>query len=179
MRPAEMLRKLQDVYGGRKVKLMAAAEEALTSKMVRFSPDQLDAIYEKILDECKYFPKPADIYSAARDLGFVDKGPQYKASTPHAWSAGSCSLCRGEGRIAVYFEAYAVETERGIEQRRRRTRIFPYTAPERIDYDYKQRGPLEYSSIARCSCAAGDAPTLPHDIPRWKWGPEASREKHA
>ncbi len=163
MQPSELVLALEDYFGQRLPQLQS---EFLVKKMSRFSESQLQQIYEKALETCKYlFARKANpiaqLFDVAAELGFVSKPTaEFK---PHAWQGTDCRLCAGSGMIAVFFEPY-LTTEKKLE--RRITRMMPYAGLNTTDYQYEHLN--EYCSMSRCSCSAGDADTLPRGWPKLK-----------
>src|SRR6266478_3795757 len=70
-------------------------------KLRRFSPEQLLEILNRILEECRTFPKVSDVFKAAKDLGYLSID---LTRTPvHRWTPSDCPTCNGEGRIAIFW----------------------------------------------------------------------------
>lgn len=138
-----------------KVRLGEKQSEIYAEKLRRFSGDQLDKIFESVLESCRNFPKISDIYNAAKELGFVT--PVTDSFKPHHWEHGDCKLCRGEGRLSVTWELSFTEDRR---EQHSLKQIHPYSDQATVPPDC-------FTSIYRCSCAAGDRPSIPKAWPLW------------
>ena len=62
------------------------------SKMARFAPDQLDAIFDLVLEQSRYFPKIAELYDVAKDAGFLNHSREQKTVGKRG-----CPTCKGTG----------------------------------------------------------------------------------
>ena len=136
---------------------------AYRAKMGRFSSDQLIEILNRLLEECKTFPKFSDIYKAAQELGFMQT--ESASFTPHRWQPTDCRMCRGEGRICV---VWLITVEIRNDERKEAhalTKIVPYT--QSCDSAGMTLGPGEYRTLFRCACMSGDAVSLPKSWPKW------------
>lgn len=154
--------------------LTAAQHVGYRDKLRRFSDAELDKLYDSIIENCKYFPKIADIYEQARNLGMFNKELEYK---PHVWEPTDCNLCGGSGLMAAFYsQEFAFAPDTGKTQTIRLTHVCPYhTSGPRFRSTEDE---IRYSF--RCFCFAGEAVTLDHGIPRWskdkplvierKWG---------
>lgn len=158
----EFLTQCETSFAGR-VRLMPAQEAVYVEKLSTFSPDQLSAIYNKVLEITEHFPKIKNIYDAARDLGYLQtESDVYK---PHQWKTTDCHLCRGEGRLCV---TWILTSEIRNNERIRveaLNRITPYS--ESCDSRTFQMQDGEFRSLFRCACFAGDVPGLPKTWPKW------------
>jgi len=144
-----------------------AQAPVIVKKMSRFSPQQLDTIYDKAIETCSYLFKPgsnpvAELYNVARDLGyFGDRREDSEAKfEDHDWSVvTACKLCHGQGAIVVFFAL----ADNG--KRRRTMKVLPFKGLETLDFE-RDHSDL-FRSIGRCSCERGDVPTLPRGWPKY------------
>ena len=149
---SEFLAKCELVFPGKT--LTVDQSSIYRQKLSHFSPDQLGHIYEEIIETQKYFPKIADVFDAARTLGYMHP-PERPV---HTWDKTSCALCHGEGRIAVIWDVQPVG-ERIIETLHK---IWPYS--ESGSADIPTHG---FRTLSRCKCLAGGAPTIPKSWQKW------------
>ena len=128
-------------------------------KLRRFSSEELNAIYDKVLEEAKYFPKISEIYKTALGLGYLSTADLTTITTIHQWEPSNCRRCTGEGRLCVTWTLAYDDNRREVHTL---SRIVPYswTASLTLARD-------EFTSLFRCDCVAGDAPTIPKKWPRW------------
>ena len=73
-------------------KLEAEQRAKYFSKLGRFTPDQLDAIFDLVLEQSRYFPKIADLYEVAKDAGFLNQSREQKTLGKRG-----CPTCEGTG----------------------------------------------------------------------------------
>lgn len=153
-----------------KVKLGPSQRSIYEEKLRSFTDQDLDRIFEKVLELTRSFPKIKDIYDAARELGML--GAERVSNSPkHHWQVTDCGFCRGEGRIAIIWVCKVEERQTGICEIRQLAEVFPYS--KSFDYQFK---PNEYRSIFRCQCSAGDMETLPKSWPKWTKDSNPRRE---
>jgi len=134
----------------------------------RFEGLGLDALFERVTRECRFFPKFADIWTAVREEGLLKEDErQLRTTAEHSWEPTSCKLCGGEGRLHVWYRIYSHEGK----WRRQHTRIFGYSSAAGKTY---QPDCDEQPFLFRCSCGAGDVASLPEAWP--KWGGERREE---
>jgi hypothetical protein len=155
-------------FSEQKVRLGPNQREIYAEKLRRFTNDELNAIFDKVLETTRNFPKIRDIYDAARDCGFLQtEMPQFRS---HDWKESACNLCHGEGRLLVIWQlAYE---ENGWEEHRLKV-IRPYSAPE------IETGAHDFRTLFRCQCSAGDASTIPAGWPKWSTVIEPVRKVRA
>lgn len=164
MTPQDFLLTLEEEWPGKT--LTDRQQESYLAKLARYSESQLDAIFERLLENCKFRPKVAHFYETADELGY-----HREARTPksHTWEKTSCNLCAGEGRIYVFFAQLLEKTEYGMQTRSELRRIMPYSAGSKaLDQPrIEENGVRLHPFLFRCSCSAGDMPTLPRAWPKW------------
>ena len=73
-------------------KLEAEQRAKYLSRLARFTPDQLDAIFDLVLEQSRYFPKIADLYDVAKDAGFLNQSREQKTLGKRG-----CPTCEGTG----------------------------------------------------------------------------------
>jgi hypothetical protein len=139
-------------------------------KLSRFTAEQLAKLYEQLLEQCRVLPKIADVFEAARVLGLLTIEAEFH---PHRWEFKSCHLCHGEGRLLSVWLTYRDMTPKGPVPMQRLVKLFGYSTTEAAEYKLQ---PGEYHVFARCSCPAGEAPTVSKAWPRWKANIEPVRE---
>jgi hypothetical protein len=152
-----------------KVKLGPSQRSIYEEKLKAFTEQDLDRIFEKVLEITRSFPKIKDIYDAARELGLLNV--EHYNTVKHQWQESECGFCRGEGRICIIWGCRMEERKTGICEVRELTQVFPYS--KSFSYHLK---PNEYRSIFRCQCAAGDVDTLPKSWPKWTKDSNPRRE---
>ena len=129
-------------------------------KLRRFSSEQLLELLNRTLEEAKYFPKISEIYKAAAELGYLHV--DLTRTRLHNWEPSDCAMCRGEGRLAVFWELLFEERGTGRFEVHQFKSLVPYSRSS--SYSLSEN---EFSSIFRCSCMAGEAATLPKAWPKW------------
>lgn len=160
MNAEKFIQELEQVFD----KTLKAQQTPLyLDKLRRFSPEQLVELLNKVLEEAKYFPKVSEIFKAANELGYLSVDTN--TVRPHRWKISDCRMCHGEGRLCVTW--ISTSEIRNDERREVQalSKILPYVASCDSDQFRLQDG--EYRSLWRCSCMAGDAPTLPKAWPKW------------
>jgi len=135
-----------------------------------FDDWRLQELLNRVLSDNTYFPKPKDIWVAAKELGFFKSADKRSRTTSiHTWQPSNCKLCSGDGRLTV-FMAVLYETDE-VGQRHQKLklrRIFRASDyPAIADYQPELE---EHDFLFRCSCPAGDADSLPRNWPKWKGG---------
>ena len=156
MTSGEFLLRCEDLFPGKA--LTDAQAKVYHEKLSRFDSRQLAKILAGCLENCKFFPKIADIYESARSMGLL----QAPSERQHRWTPTDCPLCDGEGRLGVFWEFYReVRGEDSVEVNRL-VKILPYTK----SFEYSRQSD-QFRSIWRCRCSAGDVPTIPKAWPKW------------
>ena len=92
MQSAEFIRSIERTWS----KQMSQEQRATYGRKIhRFSPRQLESIFDSLLEGCKYFPKVAEIFSTASELGFLQKREgQLKT---RVLGRQNCPDCQGTG----------------------------------------------------------------------------------
>lgn len=130
-------------------------------KLRRFSPEQLVEILNRVLEECRAFPKVSEVFKAATELGYLSIDTT--RTRHHHWAESDyCGMCHGEGRLCIFWECFYEDRENGRVEIQQLKRVFQYTK----SFDYQQQR-NEFRSIFRCKCPAGDAQTLSKHWPKW------------
>lgn len=141
--------------------LTASQWTAYREKLSPFTEEQLQKLFDAILENCKFFPKIADIYEQARHLGFAERKQEYR---PHVWTPTDCQLCAGSGLVAAFWSQEFEITGENKNQILRLHYLFPYhqsgAYARQSDHD-------DVRSVYRCLCSAGSVNTLSKGIPRW------------
>lgn len=160
MNPLQFVRQLQDAWD----KPMNAEQAVIYSdKAMRFTDAQLDAIFDKLLETCKFQPKVSDVFNAATDLALLAK-PTSDHEASHNWVKTNCPLCEGEGRLCAIFQTLHEITANERRKTRRFIDVGPYSDARWIGHEWDE-GYATY--IFRCCCDSGDVPTIPKAYPRW------------
>jgi|SRR6185503_13465523 len=142
--------------------LTAVQWSAYRSKLGQFSEDQLSKLHEAILENCKFFPKIADVFEQAKLLGFTERKTEYR---PHVWTPTNCDLCGGSGMVAAF---WSQEFEIAGEEKRQILRLH-YVFPYHESGEYQRRKDhLDVRTVYRCFCDRGAVETLDKGIPRWQ-----------
>jgi hypothetical protein len=142
--------------------LTAVQWSAYRSKLGQFNEDQLSKLHEAILENCKFFPKIADVFDQAKFLGFTERKTEYR---PHTWTPTNCDLCGGSGMVAAF---WSQEFEITGEEKRQILRLH-YVFPYHESGEYQRRKDHDDVRAAyRCSCPCGEISTLARGIPRWR-----------
>lgn len=135
--------------------------QSYREKLFRFSGEQREQIFSRLLETCKFLPKISDIYDAARDLNYLETpSPHFK---PVEWQSTDCKLCHGEGRLAVVKQRSYIKASNGDwKPESRMVRISAYS-----DYNTSRDrlGESEYRFLYRCKCAAAEL--WNKAIPQW------------
>ncbi len=126
-------------------------------KLRRFDSQILDRVYEHLAENSKYFPKVADVFESARHCGLLEKPQEHR---PHRWQPTECRLCGGSGQLAVFYEQLFDPSHEKRELRLQRIMQYESSPATARQHDWTRY-------YFRCSCPAGDVPTLPKGIPRW------------
>lgn len=158
MSPREFVFQIEEQWAS-KEPLTQVQTQTMIGKLSRFEDVQRQRILDWLLEHCKFRPKVPDIFDAARELGMLERTVQSSVDR-HEWHRTDCRLCGGEGRLQVW-QRFWNEGERRASSV---TKIYRYGSLEAMEHKPE---PGEYSFIFRCSCHAGDAPTLPQGWPRW------------
>ena len=152
-------------WSEQKSKLGPRQKEIYAEKLKRFASTQLDAIFEKVLELSRTFPKIRDIYDAAGELGFLAVNT-VSGFQSHAWTPTLCNLCHGEGRLLVTWDLEFTADRRELQKLRH---IVPYSSlPWNLEAG-------QFTSLFRCQCPAGEARTIPPSWPRWSRETEPTR----
>lgn len=142
-------------------------------KLARFEPVQLDVLCEAVIENCKFWPKIADIYEQARLLGMLNRERQ---DVPHTWVTTDCLRCAGSGLVAAFWSQEFELGEQGKVQILRLHYLMPYYT----HWSYQQQDHDDILFVHRCDCSAGEAKTLPLGVPRWRQDiPETIRRSWA
>ncbi len=149
------LKECSELWVGKE--LTPKQEEFYGLKLSRFSDKEIGKIFEWLTENCKFFPKIADIFEAARHCGFMDRVKEYK---PHTWTPTDCRLCGGSGQLSAFYEQLfdPINAKRYLELRK--VMQFESSVPTARDHEWTHY-------YFRCSCPAGEAPTLESGLPRW------------
>ena len=91
MTAAECVLAIEDYWKPMKPK----SQRLYINKIGRFNRDQIDLIYDKLLEDCQWIPKIKDIFDAARDLGFLQESRERKTL-----GKKGCPTCEEAGWIA-------------------------------------------------------------------------------
>lgn len=135
---------------------------AYREKLARFNSSQLAQLCEAVIENCKFWPKIADIYEQARLLGMF---AHTREDIPHTWEPSDCARCAGSGLIAVF---WSQEFEFGDSGPKSQTLRVHYLVPYHESWDYgSRRDHDDVRSVFRCDCVAGEAKTLPTGVARW------------
>lgn len=130
-------------------------------KLARFTEGQLDQLCEAVIENCKFWPKIADIYEQARTLGMLNSQRQ---DVPHTWEPTDCMKCGGSGLVAVFLSQEFEIGDSGMQQILRLHYLIPYYQ----SYEYADRKDHDdVRLVRRCDCPAGAARTLPAGVKRW------------
>lgn len=141
--------------------LTATQWAAYRSKTADFTEEQFSKLYDAVLETCKFFPKIADLFTCATDLGFFAEKTEYR---PHMWTPTDCQLCAGSGMVAAF---WSQEFEIAGEEKQQILRLH-YLFPYHQSGDYRRRGDHDdVRAVYRCSCPGGLADTLSRGLPRW------------
>jgi hypothetical protein len=159
MNTSECLANLWDVFPAGKG-LSPDQLSAYRAKLQRFSDAERRGIYDWLLENCKFFPKIADIYEAARAAGYLDKVTEYR---PHQWTPTDCRLCGGSGLMAAFWIQEFTVGEHGKKQILRLNEIMPYHQSTAT----LNANPDNVRTVYRCRCDGGNAPALGKGIPKW------------
>lgn len=169
MTPSAFIDICEKSFSEGKVKLGPSQHAIYEEKLTTFTAEQLDKIFEKVLEICKRFPKIAEIYDAARELNYLQT--EFDKFRPHHWKPSDCPLCRGEGRLAIVWYVTIEQRDTGRLEVSELKEILPYSNAGL--YKFK---PKEYIAIHRCKCPAGDSETIPKIWPKWTQMSEPRRE---
>lgn len=134
---------------------------AYREKLARFNEGQLDQLCEAVIENCKFWPKIADIYEQARNLGLLLVERQDR---PHVWTPTDCVKCAGSGLVAAFWSQEFEIGENGKTQILKLHYVMPYYTSS--DYA-NRRDNDDVRSVNRCDCSAGEAKTLPRGVKRW------------
>lgn len=164
----EFLNKCEESFPGKPY--TTGQRAAFVQKLSRFSDDEVLRIYDQILTECKYPPKISDVYDAARILGMLAIDT---TRTPHHhWTdSGTCGLCRGEGRLGMFWKFHYEDRNNGRVEIQDLSQVMQYSK----SFDYQPKA-NEFRAVFRCQCFAGDAETLPKAWPKWTASSPTRRE---
>ncbi len=134
---------------------------AYREKLSRFDDHQLSLLCESVIENCKFWPKIADLFEQARNLGLLNIE---RRDDPHVWQPTDCQKCVGSGLIAAF---WSQEFELGPEGKVQIMRLH-YLMPYHQSGGYaSQRDHDDIRTVSRCDCMAGEAKTLPKGIQRW------------
>lgn len=158
MNTAFLIDQLTEVFPGKE--LTAPQHVVYRAKLARFTDRERQKLYDAVVENCKYFPKIADVYEQARNLGLFAEQDQY---TPHVWTPTDCGRCGGSGLMAAFWSQEFTIAEDRKSQTLKLVHLTPY---HESNARYMSGGD-EVRFVCRCSCPAGDAKTLDRGIPRW------------
>lgn len=160
----DFLERCRSQIGRSRQPLDPDVERTYRAKLSRFSPDQLSMLFDRLIETCEYFPKIAEIFSAAESLEFI--GPTDTVSfRPHTWEPSDCPFCRGEGRLAVYWRISHEDRSGRLVEIQRLLWSSGYSDALR---GLKAPGKDDIRTLFRCHCPAGDAITLSRGWPKWR-----------
>ena len=75
---------------------LGAVRDIYLDKTRRFSESQLEVLFNAVVDECRFFPKVADIYKLARRFLLFDEQSGFASV-----NTKDCPICEGTGWEAV------------------------------------------------------------------------------
>lgn len=164
----EFLDKCEESFPGKPYTIGQRA--AFDQKLERFTETQVMGIYAQILENCKYAPRIADVYDAAQELGYLSiDATQFRS---HQWEpSNECGLCRGEGRLAIFWRVAIQERDTGLVEFQEIVHVAQYT--KSFDRHIPSN---EFRSVFRCKCRAGDVATIPKHWPKLSKETPTSRE---
>lgn len=164
MTPSEFISEIEGAWD----KELSARQVIIWKRKLEFLGEwQLNDLLEKVVETCRYFPKFADVWTAARELGFFEEADRKSRTTSiHTWKPTGCPLCGGDGRLTVFMAMLYETDDTGRRERLQLRRIFRASDGASIE-DYEPQSE-ERSFLFRCACPAGDAESLPQSWPRWK-----------
>lgn len=137
--------------------------EEIYDRLQGFQDEQLNLIYKWLTLNVTKKPLLADIFNAARELGFLAKQPRDTTQSPLTdFEPTDCRLCGGQGLLQVIFSQWRDGEGKPY---RRLEKVAAHN--ERIDYEIPE-GERHDSYLYRCSCEAGERDGLPTKWPRWK-----------
>lgn len=150
----------KQAFGG-KVDLMPAQHSVYSEKLRRFTNDERRRIYDWIVENCKFFPKVADIWEGARSLGFLTQ--QESGSVIHKWKPTDCRPCAGSGMVAAWYGSSVLAQDGKHMHQLRLIALEPYakslSSESRVNHDVRY--------FFRCQCEAGAKPAGMTGLPRW------------
>jgi hypothetical protein len=166
--PHEFLTALEEYHG----KTLADTQRlAYVRRLGRLPAERLRDIHAKVVDDCRYFPKIAEIVEAARELGCLAERPR-ESGRYGEFDATSCKLCGGEGAIVAFFRTLYEFDATGRRSWRRLERVLAYSQSG----EFNAAQPRDISGwLYRCSCDAGERDGLPRGWPRWRGGEAPER----
>lgn len=167
----EFISNCEEAWGG-KVRLVPAQKAIFIEKLRRFSGDQIQGIFTHLLEETRFFPKVADAFKAAKELGYLGDNAAVQQQKAHAWEPSDCRLCAGSGMVAAFWTQEWEQRESGAVQVMNFSRIVPYQASAK---EARNR-PDDVRAIYRCDCDAGGMKTL-GAWPRWSKTQVLKRER--
>lgn len=88
MTPMQFMNALGEYYDK---EIPQRKREVYIEKLSRFPHDALEAVLSKVYEQCTYFPKVSQVYSAATDLLISPKGGRKRQGSDE------CKTCRGTG----------------------------------------------------------------------------------
>ena len=158
MTASEFISEIEEAWGK---EISGKQAQIYCRKLERFGNWQLDDLLERVLETNKYMPRLSDIWTAAKELGlFKQAEREMRTTSEHSWTTNSCQLCAGEGRLHVWYLVYSQDGQ----WRRKLRRIFGYCSDAGKHYKPEEG---EQAFLYRCSCASGEAATLPENWPQW------------
>ena len=129
----------------------ATAADDWRRMLSRFSDEQLDSIFDRLLANEHYTPKISDVFKAAKYHGFTDREPVGETKTKgDIWEPTECPDCLGGGLIRVLCEV----VDRLTFQR------LPQLANPLYEPRPEDTGHLS-TWVHRCSCPQGSRDTMP------------------
>ena len=167
----EFVAKLERTWLGGK-SLDREQSQIYSGKLVKFTDPELDGLFDKLTESCKYLPRIADIWEAATDIGLLNR--QQLNKPEHTWTRSECKRCNGEGLLLAYFvieyeevvEGEGEQQRRRLKRHRRFTGLYQYSDVRSIWAHTSQPG--EYRYVFRCDCELGMVPTLARGWPQWR-----------
>lgn len=131
------------------------------SKLNKYDDRQRRQIHNWLLENCKYYPKIADVIEAAKELGFEVGQREYR---PHVWQPTGCARCGGSGLVAAFYEQDFKLGEAATQLNLRLVAVMPYHESG----DRWRQMQEEHRSVYRCDCVGGSAHGLDKGIRQWR-----------
>ena len=155
MTPGELVLALEKIWDK---SLKPDQRAAYLQSLRRFSESQLEAILPRLVETCKYMPRPAHAMEAAAELGFLssksDTSEQVRAKID-TWEPTGCPDCKGGGLVRVMLEMVLVGKCGWQPQSVHVNPLYDRPPPYRAGL---------HEHIRRCHCSAGTRETLPEPL---------------